>query len=37
LLELKEKFPDMIKDHDFCITSKEFKLDLYPGAYRERI
>jgi len=33
ILELKEKFPDIIKNHDFCIVSKEFKLDLFPGCY----
>ena len=31
---LKEKFPQVVRDHEFCIVSKEFKLDLYPGAYR---
>lgn len=35
ILDLKEKFPDVIKNHDFCIVSKEFKLDLYPNCYRE--
>jgi len=35
ILDLKEKFPGMIKNHEFCILSKEFKLDFYPGAYRE--
>jgi len=35
LLEIKEKFPDIIKDQEFTITSKEFKLYLYPGAYPE--
>ncbi len=35
ILDLKEKFSDVIKNHDFCITSKEFKLDVYPEAYRE--
>src|SRR3989344_2252947 len=33
ILDIKEKFPDIIKDHDFCIVSKEFKLDLYPNCY----
>lgn len=32
LLELKEKFPDVIRNIEFCIVSKEFKLDLYPGC-----
>lgn len=30
--DLKAKFPDIIKDHEFCIVSKEYKLDLYPNA-----
>ncbi len=33
ILELKEKFPDIIKNHEFCIISKEFKLDFFPGCY----
>ena len=33
ILDLKERFPDIIKSHEFCIVSKEFKLDLYPGCY----
>lgn len=35
ILDLKEKFSDIIKNHEFCIVSKEFKLDLYSNAYRE--
>jgi Lrp/AsnC family leucine-responsive transcriptional regulator len=35
ILDLKEKFPDIIKNHEFCIVSKEFKLDLFPNCYRE--
>ncbi len=35
ILDLKEKFSDIIKNHEFCIISKEFKLDLYPNAHRE--
>ncbi len=35
ILDLKEKFPDVIKNHEFCIVSKEFKLDFYPNAFRE--
>ena len=31
---IKEKFPDIIKSHEFCIVSKEFKLDFYPNAYQ---
>lgn len=34
-LDLKEKFPDIIRNHEFCITSKEYKLDLFPNSYRE--
>ncbi len=33
LLNLKERFPDIIKNHEFCIQSKEFKLDFFPGCY----
>lgn len=33
ILDLKEKFPDMIKNHEFCIVSKEFKLDVFPNCY----
>jgi len=33
ILDLKEKFPDTIKNHEFSIVSKEYKLDLYPGCY----
>ena len=33
LLDLKEKFPDIIRSHDFCIVSKEFKLNLFPDSY----
>lgn len=35
ILDLKEKFPDIIRNHEFCIVSKEFKLDLYSDVYRE--
>ncbi len=35
ILDLKEKFPDLIRGHDFCILSKEYKLDLYLNAERE--
>ena len=35
IMDLKEKFPDIIKNHEFCIVSKEFKLDLFPDCYRE--
>ena len=33
ILNIKEKFPDIIKNHEFFIVSKEFKLDFFPGAY----
>lgn len=33
ILDIKEKFPDILKNHEFCIISKEFKLDFYPGAH----
>jgi len=33
ILRLKEEFPDVIRNHEFCIVSKEFKLDLFPGCY----
>jgi len=35
ILDLKEKFPEIIKSHEFCILSKELKLDLYPNCYRK--
>lgn len=35
LLGMKEKYSAIIQSNDFCITSKEFKLDLFPGSYRE--
>jgi Lrp/AsnC family transcriptional regulator, leucine-responsive regulatory protein len=35
IFSLKEKFPDTIRNHEFCIVSKEFKLDLYPGAHSQ--
>lgn len=37
ILDLKAKFPTLIKNHEFCIVSKEFKLDFYPGAYPQVI
>lgn len=33
ILDLKEKFPNIIKNYEFCIVSKEFKLDFYPECY----
>jgi len=30
LRELNEKFSDIIKNHEFCIVSEEYKLDLFP-------
>jgi len=35
ILDLKGKFPSIIRSHEFCIMSKEFKLDLYPNCYRK--
>lgn len=35
ILNLKEKFPEIIKNHEFCIMSKEFKLDFYPNCYKK--
>lgn len=35
ILQLKEKFPNIIRNHEFCIVSKEFKLDFFPNCYRE--
>jgi len=32
LLKLREQFPDIIKSQEFCIMSKEYKLDLFPNA-----
>ncbi|MEK6872579.1 MAG: hypothetical protein AABW90_01030 [Nanoarchaeota archaeon] len=32
ILQLKENFSDIIKDYEFCIVSREFKLDLFPDA-----
>ncbi len=34
LLDIKEKFPDIIVNNEFLIVSKEYKLDFYPGCYR---
>lgn len=34
ILDLKEKFPKVIKNYDFCIISKEFKLDFFPACSR---
>jgi DNA-binding Lrp family transcriptional regulator len=33
LFEIKEKFSDIIQKHEFTITSKEFKLDMFPDCY----
>jgi Lrp/AsnC family leucine-responsive transcriptional regulator len=33
LLDIKEKFSDIIINNDFLIVSKEFKLNFYPGCY----
>lgn len=34
ILEIKEKYSDIIKNHEFCIVSKEFKLDFFPECYK---
>ncbi|MDO8480297.1 MAG: hypothetical protein Q7S65_00610, partial [Nanoarchaeota archaeon] len=33
LLGLKKRFPEIIRNQEFCILSKDFKLDLFPEAY----
>ena len=33
ILNIKERFPEIIKNHEFFIVSKEYKLDFYPGCY----
>ncbi|MEK6850820.1 MAG: Lrp/AsnC family transcriptional regulator [Nanoarchaeota archaeon] len=33
ILDIKEKFPDVVRNHEFCIVSKENKLDFFPDAY----
>ena len=33
IFDLKEKFSDIIRDFEFCIVTKEFKLDFFPGGY----
>ncbi len=33
IFDLKEKFSDIIRDYEFIIVSKEFKLDFFPGGY----
>ena len=33
MLDLKEKFSEIILNNEFSIVSKEYKLDLYPGSY----
>ena len=35
VLDIKNKFSDIISNHEFCILSKDFKLDLFPNAYPE--
>ncbi len=35
IFDLKEKFPGIIQKFEFIITSKEYKLDLFPSCYRE--
>ncbi len=33
IFDLKQKFPDLIKDYDFSLVSKECKLDFFPDCY----
>jgi Lrp/AsnC family leucine-responsive transcriptional regulator len=33
MFDMKERFSSIIQNYDFAITKKEFKLDLFPGAY----
>ena len=33
MLDIRDKFPDIIKHYDFAIIMNEDKLDYYPGAY----
>ncbi len=33
VLDIKGKFSDIISNNEFCIVSREFKLDLFPNAY----
>lgn len=35
ILNLKEKFPKIIRDYEFCITSKEYKLNFYPNSHEK--
>ena len=31
--EVKNRFPDIVSNSEFCIVSKEYKFDLFPNAY----
>ncbi len=33
--EIKEKFSDIIQNYEFTITTKEFKLDMFPDCYEQ--
>ena len=33
MLDIRDKFSDIIKNYDFAIALKEEKLDYYPGCY----
>ena len=35
ILEMRDKFADVIKSHDFVIVMNEDKLDYYPGCYKQ--
>ena len=34
ILQLKENFSEIIKNYEFCIAYREFKLDLFPEAHK---
>lgn len=35
VMDLRQKFSDILKKIDFFIVSKEYKLDFYPGCYKK--
>jgi len=35
MFDIKERFSDIIRNYEFVIVSKEFKLDFFPGCYPE--
>ncbi len=34
MLQIKENFPEIIRNYEFCLVSREFKLDLFPEAHK---